>query len=678
MKISRTYPLTLLFAIVGVLLVGSLFLISTHAYFHHLEGELRKKTAAHQAKRVINEEISSKLYNLKSYFYQLIPETRREKRLLTQNLITRELTSIRSAFTVLEQGGVFHKKVHFNTLGHEELQDPIAYTPLTSEKYNLEILEINPLLLEFEKKIAALEEMLGRGADLSIDQQLKPAGDKKEILHFLKTTEPFFDSLTEEGNAIHVSSSAELAAIEAEGKKLLRRYKILEFSAFFAILLTTFSLFFILARKIVIITNQLQVEIQEKKAAEEKISRAKQEWERTFDAVPDPIVLLDQHHRVIRLNRSMAVLVNKPVEQCIGMFCYELMHQSDIPPAYCPHALLLGDHHEHKTVQYLGNFNAFFEVTVSPLFNRDGELFGSVHIARDISVQKAAESSMQKANEELEQKVEARTQELKKFIAELQTEITGRIKAEEALIQTQHQLLHAEKLSAIGKLSASIAHEFNNPLFAITNILITIQQQESLSAENEKMLQLAIQECDRMKNLIMHLRDFKRPTTGMMSPTDIHQTIDSMLLLCKKEFSDRKIRVEKDFGKTMPRVTLVPDQLCQVLLNLLTNARDACANGGAITIATEVQDEAGTIAIHVADTGCGIAREEIGKIFKPFYTTKQEMAGTGLGLAISLGIIERHSGTLSVQSQPGQGSVFSIVLPLTTENGTIDGNQILR
>ncbi|MFH1215677.1 MAG: ATP-binding protein [Pseudomonadota bacterium] len=677
MKISRNYPLTLLFTIVGVLLVGSIFLIFTHGYFHSLEGELQEKASSQQAKTLIDEEISSNLHKLKSYFYQLIPETRRERRLLTKNLIEQELSSVRSAFTVLEHGGVFHKKLASNTSSQNDFHAPITYTPLVSEKYNLEALEIQPLLLEFEKKIATLEDLLNQRENLLIHQENNLHQERKEILRFLKITEPFFNSLTEEGDVIHLNSSAELAAIEFEGKELLHKYRIFEFSAFFIILLTTFSLCFILARKIVIINNQLHQKIQEKRDAENKISRAKQEWERTFDAVPDPIVLLDENHRILRLNRSMAALVNKPVEQCIGMYCYQLMHQTDTPPAYCPHSLLLDDHHEHKTVQYMENFSAFFEISVSPLFNGRGELFGSVHIARDISVQKEAETALQKANEALELKVDARTRELKKFIVELQTEISGRIKAEEALIQTQHQLLHAEKLSAIGKLSASIAHEFNNPLFAITNILLTIQQQESFSQENEKMLQLAIQECDRMKNFIRNLRDFKRPTTGIASPTDIYQTIDSMLLLCKKEFSDRKIRVEKDYEKTMPQVTLVADQLCQVLLNLLTNARDACVNGGTIRIATETHD-VGTIAIHVADTGCGIAPEEIGNIFKPFYTTKQEMAGTGLGLAISLGIIERHGGTLSVQSQPGEGSVFSIILPLKAENWTIDGNQLIR
>jgi len=660
------------------MLTGAFLLMSTHFYFHHLLTKLENTAANERARRIIGEQIVSNLHQANAQFYQLFAEVREEKRQVARNLIQQELADIRSALNVIENGGVFQKTIPLHAPQKDALIDEIPYTKTDQEKYLIELLEINPLLAEIEEKVVLLEKLLqqrdslqqsaGLNADLYQTQQ--------ELHRFLKNTEPLFSKISEAGNSIYFINTKRLSDLDNQAKTLAKKYRIIELFIFIIIFSITFSLFLALAQKILTINKELQQEILEKERAEDLISRAKQEWERTFDAVPDPIVLLDKEHRIIRLNKAMALLAGKPVAQCVGLKCYQVMHGADRPPPYCPHSLLINDHKEHKTVQFMELFGIFFEISVSPLFNHEGELFGSVHIARDITDQKQAENALHKANEELEQKVEQRTIVLKRFIDELQYEISSRIKAEEALFQTQHQLLHAEKLSAIGKLSASIAHEFNNPLFAIINILIGVQQQESLSPQNEKMLELAIQECDRMKMLIQNLRDFNRPSTGVHVATDIHRTIDNMLLLCKKEFTDRKIIVEKNFDANMPVILVVKDQICQVLLNLLTNARDACKNGGGtITINTEVLDN--RVAISIKDNGCGIEPDHLHKIFKPFFTTKQELSGTGLGLAVSLGIIEKHGGTLAVDSQLQHGSVFTITLPIMPENDDLSAYRIL-
>ena len=676
-KLSLRYPLSSLFVLVTLMLTGAMLLMSTHAYFHHLETTLAKSAANERARQTIGERIVSNLHQINAQFYQLLSEGREEKRKLTEHLIQQKLDDIRSALNVIENGGVFRKTTLLDFVQQDELVEEIAYRKTDTEKYLLESLELKPLLLEIEDKVMALENLLGQGAG-----SLHPAQHQgnqlrtwPELHRFVKNAEPLFNRISETGNSIYFISTQRLNELDGEAKVLARKYQLFELSILLTILTVTFSLCYGLARKILSINSALQQEIIEKKRAEELISRAKQEWERTFDAVPDPIVLLDQDHRIVRLNKAMASLVGKPVDQCVGLHCYQLMHGTDTPPSYCPHSLLIQDRREHKTIQFLDLFNTFFEVSVSPLFNQQGDLFGSVHIARDISDQKKAEKALQKANEELEEKVEQRTIVLKRFIDELQYEISSRIKAEEALFQTQHQLLHAEKLSAIGKLSASIAHEFNNPLFAIINILIGVQEQESLSTSNDRMMELAIQECDRMKMLIQNLGDFNRPSSGVLVATDIHQTIDNMLLLCKKEFSDRRIIVEKEFASYLPAILVVKDQICQVLLNLLTNARDACKNGGRIRIKTELLDK--SIAISMEDSGCGIAPEHLDKIFKPFFTTKQELSGTGLGLAVSHGIIEKHGGKIAVDSMLDRGSVFTVTLPIMPQmNASLEQNTV--
>ncbi|MCJ7601023.1 MAG: ATP-binding protein [Desulfobulbaceae bacterium] len=677
MKSSRQYQISSIFVLVAVMLTGAFLLMPTHFYFHHLSTKFENTVANERARRIIGEQIVSDLHQVSAQFYQLLAEVREEKRQVTRNLIQQELADIRTALKVIENGGVFHKAIQPHSSKEDELIDEIPYTKPDNERYLIELLEINPLLAEIEEKVVILENLLHKRDRLqeSAPQSTGLLKIQQELHQLLKNTEPLFSKISEAGNSIYFINTKRLHELDKQEKTLAKKYQLVELTIFIALFIITFSLFFVLARKILSINRKLQQKILEKQRAEDLISRGKQEWERTFDAVPDPIVLLDKDHRIIRLNKAMALLVGKPVEQCVGLKCYQVMHGTDSPPSYCPHSLLINDHKVHKAVQFMNLFGIFFEISVSPLFNHEGELFGSVHIARDITDQKQAENALHKANEELEQKVEQRTIVLKRFIDELQYEISSRIKAEEALFQTQHQLLQAEKLSAIGKLSASIAHEFNNPLFAIINILIGVQQQESLSPQNEKMLELAIQECERMKMLIQNLRDFNRPSTGVHVATDIHQTIDNMLLLCKKEFNDRKIIVEKNFAVNMPAIMVVKDQICQVLLNLLTNARDACKNGGTIKISTEVHDK--LIAINVEDSGCGIETDHLHKIFKPFFTTKQELSGTGLGLAVSLGIMEKHGGTISVESQLQNGSIFTITLPIMPENDDLSEYRIL-
>jgi len=256
---------------------------------------------------------------------------------------------------------------------------------------------------------------------------------------------------------------------------------------------------------------------------------------------------------------------------------------------------------------------------------------------------KRAEVALQILNNELEQRVEQRTLELQK---------------------TQKQFLHAEKLSAIGKLSASIAHEFNNPLQGILSVLRGLKRRATLEEEDKELLDEAIEEGDRIKGLIRSLQEFNRPSSGKKTLMDVHKALDSVLLLYKSDFKGKRISVERDYAEQLPEIQAVSDQIKQVFLNMLTNAADACHRpGGVITIKTW-QENAATVATAITDTGIGIKPSDIDLIFQPFYTTKPEVKGTGLGLSVSYGIIQKHRGEIRVESSPDQGSTFTILLPI--------------
>jgi signal transduction histidine kinase len=184
-----------------------------------------------------------------------------------------------------------------------------------------------------------------------------------------------------------------------------------------------------------------------------------------------------------------------------------------------------------------------------------------------------------------------------------------------------------------------------------------------MDEEDAQLVDSAIIECDRMKNLIKGLHDFNRPSTGKMAPMNIHSAIDSILMLSKKEYQTKKITVETNYAD-LPQVKAVADQIKQVLLNLLNNAIYACSKGDTITISTDFINKEG-IRIKIQDNGKGIKPEHLNKIFDPFFTTKPAIKGTGLGLSISYGIIKKHGGRIDVKSEPDKGTIFTITLPTT-------------
>jgi len=232
--------------------------------------------------------------------------------------------------------------------------------------------------------------------------------------------------------------------------------------------------------------------------------------------------------------------------------------------------------------------------------------------------------------------------------------------------RTQQQLLHAEKLSALGRLSASIAHEFGNPLMGIKYLLDDFSKRSTLSAGDQDLLDLGLEECDRMKTLIRDLQRLNKPSSGKKLLTDIHQLLDHVLRFQKKHFSLHKITVQTTFDRSIPKVEVIVDQISQVLFNLTMNSVDAMADGGGILSVTTRQEK-NTLVVEVADTGSGITRENQERIFEPFFSTKKEEDGTGLGLSISYGIARHHGGNLSFISEPNQGTTFTLSLPLISE-----------
>jgi signal transduction histidine kinase len=230
----------------------------------------------------------------------------------------------------------------------------------------------------------------------------------------------------------------------------------------------------------------------------------------------------------------------------------------------------------------------------------------------------------------------------------------------EQLRNTQKQLIQSEKLAAIGQISASLAHEINNPLGIVKNYLLILSENIEDQNPNHHNIKAINEEVDRIARIVRSFLDFSRLGKEEMVLLDIASILRQTIFLVSKEFLNRKIKIKTEVAEKLPQVLGSEDQLKQVFLNLLVNAKNSMPQGGEITISTQEMGQ--TLEIEFADTGCGISEEHISRIFDPFFTTKKEGEGTGLGLWICYEIIQAHGGNIQVRSKE-KGASFLITLP---------------
>ncbi|MCX7021068.1 MAG: PAS domain S-box protein, partial [bacterium] len=254
------------------------------------------------------------------------------------------------------------------------------------------------------------------------------------------------------------------------------------------------------------------------------------------------------------------------------------------------------------------------ELSVSPLVDEKGRFTGSVAVGRDIR--------------ELE--------------------------------DLRRALSRSEKLAATGKLAADIAHEVNNPLGIITNYLQIAKGDLEPASEPYKTIGVVEEEVHRIARIISGLLDFYRPESAYLESTSVNRLVEDLLMLVGIQLEKQGIAVEKDLQDDLPGVLVAPDQLRQVLLNLVTNAQDAMPSGGTLSVRTFISD--GRVVISFSDSGIGIPQENLPYIFDPFFTTKGKK-GTGLGLSVSYGIVQSFDGMMEAQSGTGEGTTFTISLP---------------
>ncbi len=228
------------------------------------------------------------------------------------------------------------------------------------------------------------------------------------------------------------------------------------------------------------------------------------------------------------------------------------------------------------------------------------------------------------------------------------------------LKRTQRQLIQSEKLAALGQLSASLAHEINNPLGIIKNYILILSESLNQDDLNHHNLMMIKEEVDRIARIVKSLLDFSRPEKNKVALLNLSSIVKQTIMLIEKEFLTKNIRIKTHLPEDLCQVMGWEDQLKQVFLNLLVNSKDFMPQGGEITISARNTDQG--VEIEFADTGPGIPDENICRIFEPFFTTKQEGKGTGLGLWICYGIMQKHGGTIRAKRKK-TGTSFVLTWP---------------
>jgi two-component system NtrC family sensor kinase len=345
-------------------------------------------------------------------------------------------------------------------------------------------------------------------------------------------------------------------------------------------------------------------------------TRARNEWESTFNSIQDLVVVVDPEGRVIRANRAMLSKASTGAEEAAGRPWHALLGLASPVPADLAALLKAGTRHGGE-VQAM---NRVYQLDATPV--RAGlEAGGGVLVLRDVTERKRLEQ----------------------------------------------QLVQAEKLTSIGQLVSGVAHELNNPLSSVLGFAELAEKDAAASEEAKGYLKIVREEAQRAVKIVKNLLTFARQHKPERTKTALHELIDRVAELMSYEVRTHRVKLVRDYDPALPSLMIDPHQFQQVLFNLIQNALHALEEKGGGTIRLRTKGWGGLVTLSVIDDGPGIRPELLGKIFDPFFTTKPVGKGTGLGLAVCFGIVHEHGGTIRAESEAGRGTAFHVELPVTAE-----------
>ena len=364
---------------------------------------------------------------------------------------------------------------------------------------------------------------------------------------------------------------------------------------------------------------------------EKGLAATREFLEKIMESSVDGIVTTDLRGKVTYINRAMGELIQYKREEIIGRHIAEV-YRRGIEQARDIMELLQKNEQAKNYEMEVKRRNGENRIILNSLFlvrDAQNKVIGTAGIFKDITEQKQLAAKLKMA---------------------------------------QLHLVEASKLRALGELVAGVAHELNNPLMASQTILhLLLKNLREDFPEKERLT--FIGKCnDRIERIVEHLREFSRQTKPELKKIDINLPIENALLISARQLIDHGIAIVRQLSPGLPKIKGDANQLEQVFLNLIFNARDAMDEAGkvkelVIASAYEAQAPGPGVVVSIKDTGGGIPKEILSKVFEPFFTTKPVGKGTGLGLSLCFGIVENHGGRIAIESQPGRGTEVKVTLP---------------
>lgn len=372
------------------------------------------------------------------------------------------------------------------------------------------------------------------------------------------------------------------------------------------------------------------LDITKVKKYQSDLKKARDEWERSFNAIQDLVTIQNKDRRIIRVNDATCQFFNKRQDEIIGSHCYELFRGISDPCTTCPLTETLDDTEPHATIIEHKNLGKIFHVSSSPILDDKGQIEQLIHVAKDITMQKKMEDD----------------------------------------------LLQAHKMEAIGTLAGGVAHDFNNILSAVIGYAqlakINMEDPQEAISDIDEILKAGY----RAQNLVKQILTFSRKGEQKLESFKPYIIVKEALKLMRASIPST-IEIQEDIDPSSGTVTADPTNIQQVLMNLCTNALHAMENEqGVLKVSlrqkdlsdADVEGELGIsagsfIEINVSDTGHGMDKETVSRIFEPYFTTKN--TGSGMGLSVVHGIIRGYGGMIKVESDIDQGTTFKVYIPVS-------------